>query len=114
MKPRVMLLVLGLTLTAGSVADAQRIAPSNSPLFVLPASAPEPGKYRATYWKEGALITGIPTGILFGAIVYRFCTDPDGGAQENCGLKSVGLGILGAIAGAIPGALIGAMIPKHE
>jgi hypothetical protein len=73
-------------------------------------------KYPRTYWLEGALLTGIPLGILGAALGAGLCGDPDSpsGGQAPCwddGLLGL---VTGFGVGASLGGLIGGLIKKPE
>jgi hypothetical protein len=96
----------------------QELSPSFSSLQYTASLPPELGdtarKYPRTYWLEGALLTGIPLGILGAALGAGLCGDPDSGGQGPCwddGLLGLatGLGV-----GASLGGLIGGLIKKPE
>lgn len=113
---RILRVVWCLVLGSSSLAAQQAaLRPRPSSLFIPPAVATDSVKLAPTYWKEGALLVGIPLGVLGAYATYGFCQDTDsGGTNEQCGLKAVaGFLIVGAI-GAIPGALIGGQFHKKE
>jgi F0F1-type ATP synthase membrane subunit c/vacuolar-type H+-ATPase subunit K len=71
-------------------------------------------KYASTYWLEGALLAGIPLGILGAVFAEGMCGDPDSpsGDQGPCWDNALlGLGT-GLGVGASLGGLIGGLIKK--
>lgn len=109
-------LLASLCVTRPPLLAAQRpaIAPAPSVLFqraepAAPSPSPTP-----TYWKEGALIGGIPLGILGFALANGLCGSGDGGSGDHCTLAGLGGAAFGFLTGAVVGSLIGGQIPKHE
>jgi hypothetical protein len=65
-----------------------------------------------TYWKEGALMVGIPSAI-FGAALGSGMCGMDDSVGKDCTLSGLAFGaVLGGV-GAITGTLIGGQIGKH-
>lgn len=98
------------------LAQASAYRPAASVLFVPPRDvAADSTRLPETYWKEGALVLGIPMALIAGDFVYQFCKDPDSGTQpRNCAARGLGGAAIGFVIGAIPGALIGGQIHKHR
>jgi hypothetical protein len=70
---------------------------------------------RPTYWLEGALIVGIPVGLLTTAFAAGMCSDPDsGGGQEPCWDDALLGAVIGFGTGASLGGLLGGLIPKPQ
>lgn len=109
------LLLASVVPVRGLTAQRAMIAPRASVLFT-PASAPtEPAPVHPTYWKEGALLGGIPLGLAGYFLASGLCEQDDtAGGGKNCGLAGLGGAVLGFFIGAIPGALIGGQIEKNE
>jgi hypothetical protein len=107
---------LAALIPGGAAAQHLQLRPSASVLF-------RPGEVVAradtlhlpkTYWKEGALITGIPSAVFGGALAYGFCGYDSGGGKENCLPGVIGAAAFFGVIGAIPGAMIGALFDKPE
>jgi F0F1-type ATP synthase membrane subunit c/vacuolar-type H+-ATPase subunit K len=123
-------LVLALPMVIGSSVgrlDAQQLSPSLSnleytahpgtttvhPRLELGDTAK---KYPRTYWLEGALLAGIPLGLLGAALGGGLCGDPDspGGGSAPCWDDAL-LGLVSGVGvGASLGGLIGGLIKKPE
>jgi len=64
-------------------------------------------KRSPTYWREGALIGGLSTGLLLASVANGFCNDSDSNTSgRGCLLPT----FEGLVIGAIPGVVIGAII----
>jgi len=64
-------------------------------------------KHSPTYWREGALIGGLSTGLLLASVANGFCNDSDSNTSgRGCLLPT----LEGLVIGAIPGVVIGAII----
>ncbi len=99
----------------GTAATQQAaLRPRPSALFVVPAPAADTLRLAPTYWKEGALIGGIPMAILGAIAGHGLCEWADESGNDNCVLAAVGTGVLSGGVGAIVGALIGAQFHKQE
>lgn len=110
------LLVASAARVPGVAAQRAMPAPHASVLFSpAPETAADSTNVHPTYWKEGALLGGIPVG-LAGYLLFRGLCDQDDtpGGGKNCGLAGLGGAVLGFFIGAIPGALIGGQIEKLE
>jgi hypothetical protein len=66
---------------------------------------------KPTYWKEGALVGGIVSGIFFAWLAHGLCTYDDG-SNRNCGLQLVGGAVFGGGLGFGLGGLVGGQFPK--
>ena len=83
--------------------DAQRaIAP--------PLAVDSIAEIRPTYWKEGALIGGLPLGLGLAGLAGALCRSSDSGG--SCGGAAIGGFLLGGAIGGVIGALIGGQFPK--
>jgi hypothetical protein len=95
-------------------AQSASLRPAASSLFrSSEAAAPTDTLHLPrTYWKEGALIVGIPSAI-FGAALGSGMCGMEESIGKNCTLSGLAFGaVLGGV-GAITGALIGGQIEKH-
>ncbi len=108
------LAVAAMLATSDLAAQQAAIAPRASVLFAAtPSPAADPVTPRATYWKEGALLGGVPMGIAGYLLVSGLCDQDDSaGGGQHCGLKGLGGAVVGFLIGAVPGALIGGQIQK--
>ena len=114
---RNIVLVAALATLVPAEASAQHplVRPSASVLFrpAPVAAASDSLHLPRTYWKEGALIGGIPAalfGLLYvGPEFCRFSEDPD----YNCTLGTLASGILLGATGAFVGLMIGGQFPKE-
>ena len=111
-------LLVAILLAAPAALAAQRPAlrPRPSVLYSLPAApAPDTIGGPRTYWKEGALLGGIPLGIAGYLLFSGLCDQDDSaGGGRNCGAKGLGGAALGFLIGAVPGALIGGQFHKKD
>ena len=57
---------------------------------------------------KGALLGGIPTGLIIGGLVAALCASPDIGCSNGLGLVAAGFGV-GFVGGAFIGGVIGAL-----
>ena len=114
---RNLVLIGALTSLIPTVASSQATPPrpAASVLFrpVADAATSDTLHLPRTYWKEGALIGGIPAalfGLLYvGPEFCRFSEDPD----YNCTLGTLASGILLGATGAFVGLMIGGQFPKE-
>lgn len=108
----VAMVVLAAPLTAQQAPRIQRVQPSA--LFAKAPVKADTGTrvIRETYWKTGALITGIP-GFLLGMGLAN--VEFEGHRDRPLGNvpQTIGLGLVLGVVAAIPGALIGGAIPKR-
>lgn len=112
---RILMVVSGLVLGSSSLAAQQSaLRPRPSSLFVPPAVAADSVKLAPTYWREGALIGGIPMAILGGIAGHDLCEWADDAGNDDCMLATVGTAVLSGGVGAIVGALIGGQFHKKE
>jgi hypothetical protein len=65
-----------------------------------------------TYWKEGALIGGVVTGLGLALLIDGFGRSSD--AADDCGGALAGGFLSGGVMGGVIGALIGGQFPKAE
>jgi hypothetical protein len=112
MRSPLVLLAL-LALPAAASAQAPRIAPRASVVFVrsAPQAPSDTMNLPETHWKEGFLVGGIGLG-LFGAYAgYELCGSSEG-QDSNC-LASGLLGFgIGGLIGGVTGGMIGGLFPK--
>ena len=110
--------VAALTCGGHALLSAQASAchPAASALFTPARDLPADSiHYPGTYWKEGALVLGIPFALIAGDFAYQMCKDPDSGTRpRHCVANGLGGAAVGFVIGAVPGALIGGLIRKHE
>ena len=111
-----------LLITITTAADAQYgtaelSGPGPSQLWGEGARAPlqqsvtldsVPRQISPTYWKEGALVGGVVTGLGLAVWVDAWCRGDD------CGGPVTGGFVLGAVLGGLTGALVGGQFPKDE
>lgn len=110
----VVLLLSGVGASSGA-AQRPALFPRPSSLFVpAPASGPDSVTIHPTYWKEGALIGGIPMAILGGIAGHGLCEWSDGTGNDDCVMATLGTAVLSGLVGGIVGGLIGAQFHKPE
>ena len=105
-----------LAVPAALAAQRPALRPRPSVLYSLPA-APTTDTIGGprTYWKEGALLGGVPLGIAGYLLFSGLCEQDDSaGGGRHCGTQGLGGAALGFLIGAIPGALIGGQFHKKE
>ncbi len=68
-------------------------------------------EHRSTHWKSGMIVGGSLVGLFAGAGVYTFCQGSEI-RQDDCGIKALVGGAMGALVGGGLGALIGGLFPK--
>ncbi len=104
--------------TSGAVPGAAQVSlprPAPSSLFRAPMTSPATDTLHLprTYWKEGALIVGIPSAIFGGALGIGLCHFSDTPGGKNCTLPALGMAAFIGGLGAITGALIGGQFDRH-
>ena len=70
------------------------------------------GTIRPTYWKEGALIGGVVTGLGLAFLADGLCSSSD--TSDDCGGALTGGFLVGGVLGGLAGALVGGQFPKAE
>ena len=115
------LLLLTLTSTAGAQGVPSRIVgPQPSQVRGAVLRGPMQKAFsvdsvrrqiRPTYWKQGALVDGIVTGLGLALLIDGLCSSDWGG---NCGGAVTGGLLGGGVVGGVVGALIGGQFPKSE
>ncbi|HEX7919084.1 MAG TPA: hypothetical protein VF454_06740 [Gemmatimonadales bacterium] len=112
---RILMVAWCLVLGSSSLAAQQAaLRPRPSSLFVPPGAVADTTQLAPTYWKEGALIGGIPMAILGAIAGHDLCEWSDGTGNDDCILATVGTAALSGGVGAIVGALIGGQFHKKE
>jgi hypothetical protein len=104
-----------LAAQAGAPAPAPTVSFARwtpAPLAGLPADT-TPRRYPPTYWKEGALVGGTVSALLFGMFVAGLCANGDAGSGSCVGNTVFAVVMGGSIGGGI-GALVGGLFPKPE
>jgi hypothetical protein len=110
----------GLTLLlAPAVVEGQSSAfrPHASVLFEvappLPAAV-DTLNLPKTYWKEGALIGGIPM-LVFGGLAGReLCETSESADPPNCALATFGTALIFGAMGGVAGAMVGGLFEKES
>ena len=108
--------VAALTLIArAGAAQTAPIRPASSALFRPAAVVARSDTLHLpkTYWKEGALIVGIPSAIFGGALGIGLCHYSETPGEKNCILPALGLAAFMGGLGAITGALIGGQFERE-
>ena len=100
--------------TSSLAAQQFELRPRPSPLFAPRSAGSDTAHVASTYWKEGALIGGIPMAILGGIAGADLCEWADGTGNDNCVVATVGTALLSGLVGGIVGGLIGAQFHKPE
>ena len=104
-----------LVLASPLAAQQASLRPHPSSLFVAPATvAADSLHLPPTYWKEGALIGGVPMAVLGGLAFHGLCEWNDESGDANCAAAAAGGALFSGILGAIVGALIGGQFHKKE
>jgi len=110
-------LLAGAAIARPLAGQASAFRPHPSPLYsvalteaALPAA--DTLNLPKTYWKEGALMVGIPTAMLGAYGGYGLCGMDESSDPPNCALAAVGGALVGGLIGATTGALIGGLFLK--
>lgn len=101
---------------APAIAQRPLVRPSASLLFRPTEATGAPAdtlNVSRTYWKEGALIVGIPSAIFGGALGSGLCGMDESSSGKNCALSALAFGVVLGGVGAITGALIGGQFERH-
>ncbi len=111
----VLVAALATLLPAAASAQQPRVRPSASVLFrpAPVAAASDTLHLPRTYWKEGALIVGIPSALFGGAVGVGLCGLNESGNDSSCVGAPIGMAIFFGALGAITGALIGGQFNKQ-
>jgi hypothetical protein len=67
-------------------------------------------EYRSSHWQEGLVLGAVLGGVFGTAGLYTFCQGF--GGEDECELKALMGGAMGAVVGGGLGALIGGLFPK--
>jgi hypothetical protein len=108
------LLAVAALVPATARAQVAAFRPRPSSLFAPPPAAlpaADTLDLPSTYWREGALIAGIP-GFFFGGYAGNGLCGMDESGESDCTLAMLGGAVMGAVVFGVTGAMIGGMIEK--